>query len=172
MWAGRQLLHMLHSFVKIIRYWVVCNHSVPSLAIRLPTNKRNSNTIRTSKNYYFQEIVLYHITVHNRLTTTTENGEWLCNKYGKTVLKSGGWTNLLNCIGSWCVGLNDKSEYQVLVPDKTRSVTSFFTLCVSVAEQDMFRWMEWILMTNLPLNSVAHSRGGDEVLANNREGAW
>lgn len=101
--------HMLHSFVKIIsRYWVVCNHSVASLAIRLP-NKRNSNTISTSKNYYFQEIVLYHITVCNRLTTT-KNGEWLCNKYGKTESKSGGWTNLLNCIGSWCVGLNDKSE--------------------------------------------------------------
>jgi hypothetical protein len=35
----------------------------------------------------------------------TKRGEWLCKKCGKTRLMSGGWTNLLNHLGS-CVGLN------------------------------------------------------------------
>ena len=30
----------------------------------------------------------------------TKHGEWLCKKCGKTRLKSGGWTNLLNHLGT------------------------------------------------------------------------
>lgn len=101
-----------------------------------------------------RDVCLFYFTpVGNSLKT--KNGEWLCNKCGKTKLKSGGWTNLLNHLGS-CVGLNYKAEYQALVPDKTRSITSFI-IRVSEAEQDMFRWIEWIVMTNSPLSSVDDS---------------
>jgi len=86
---------------------------------------------------------------------TTKNGEWLCNKCGKTKLKSGGWTNLLNHLGS-CVGSNYKAEFQALATDKTRSITSFI-LRVNEAEQDMFRWIEWIVMQSLPLQVVDNS---------------
>ena len=39
------------------------------------------------------------------------------------------------------------------MPDKTCSIKSFI-LRVSEAEQDMFRWIEWIVMTNSPPSSV------------------
>jgi hypothetical protein len=81
-----------------------------------------------------------------------KHGEWLCKKCGKTRLKSGGWTNLLNHLGS-CVGLNYKAEYQALVPDKTRSITSY-VLRVNDVEQDMFCWIEWIVVNSLPLRIV------------------
>jgi hypothetical protein len=97
--------------------------------------------------------LLYFTPVGDSLTI--RNGEWLCNKCGKTKLKSGGWTNLLNHLGS-CVGSNYKAEFHALATDKTRSITSFI-LCVNDTEQDMFHWIEWIVMQSLPLQVVNNS---------------
>jgi hypothetical protein len=59
-------------------------------------------------------------------------------------LKSGNWTNLLNCLGS-CVGSNSIAEFQALVTDKTCPITLFIKR-VHEAEQDMFHCIEWIVM--------------------------
>jgi hypothetical protein len=102
-----------------------------------------------------QEACLFYLTpVGDNLTT--RNGEWLCNKCGKTKLMSGGWTNLLNHLLGSCVGSNYIAEFQALVTDKTRSIASFI-LRVNDAEQDMFHWIEWIVMHSLPLQVVDNS---------------
>jgi hypothetical protein len=80
-----------------------------------------------------------------------KNGKWVCNKCGKTKLKSGGWTNLLNHVRS-CVGDSFAVEFDSIKPDKAR-ITSF-VLRVSDAEHDMFKWIEWLVMKNLPLSIV------------------
>lgn len=51
------------------------------------------------------------------------------------------------------MGLNYKEEYQALVPGKGRSITSYI-LRVNDAEQDMFCWIEWIVVKSLPLAIV------------------
>ncbi len=44
----------------------------------------------------------------------------------------------------------------MLVTDKTRSIT-LFILRVNDVEQDMFHWIEWIVMQSLPLQVVNNS---------------
>jgi len=99
-----------------------------------------------------RDVCLFYYTPLDGNPTTKKVEQWLCNKCGKTRLKSGGWTNLLNHLGS-CVGLNYKEEYQALVPGKGRSITSYI-LRVNDAEQDMFCWIEWIVVKSLPLAIV------------------
>jgi hypothetical protein len=99
-----------------------------------------------------RDVCLFYYTPLDQNPTTKNGEQWLCKKCGKTRLKSGGWTNLLNHLGS-CVGLNYKAEYQALVPDKSRSITSYI-LRVNDAEQDMFCWIEWIVVKSLPLGIV------------------
>ena len=71
-----------------------------------------------------RDVCLFCYTPRDGNPTTKKVEQWLCNKCGKTRLKSGGWTNLLNHLGS-CVGLNYKEEYQALVPGKSRSITLY-----------------------------------------------
>ena len=66
-------------------------------------------------------------------------------------LKSGGWTNLLNHLAS-CVGLGYKEEYERLLPERTR-ITSY-VIRVNDVEKDMYKWIEWVIMKNLPLKMV------------------
>ena len=54
------------------------------------------------------------------------------------------------------MGSNYKAEFQAWITDKTRSIT-LFILRVNDAEQDMFRWIEWIVMQGLPLQVVNNS---------------
>ena len=80
-----------------------------------------------------------------------KNGKWVCNKCGKTKLKSGGWTNLLNHV--WSCGVDSFAvEFDSIKPDKA-CITSF-VLRVSNAEHDMFKRIEWLVMKNLPLSIV------------------
>jgi hypothetical protein len=80
-----------------------------------------------------------------------KNGEWVCNKCSKVKLKSGGWTNLLNHLAS-CVGLGYKEEYERLLPERTR-ITSY-VIRVNDVEKDMYKWIEWVIMKNLPLKMM------------------
>ena len=99
-----------------------------------------------------RDVCLFYYTPADQGPTSPKNGQWLCNKCGKAKLKSGGWTNLLNHLGS-CVGLNYKAEYQALVPNTNRSIASY-VLRVNDMEQDMFHWIEWIVVKSLPLKIV------------------
>ena len=84
---------------------------------------------------------------------TGKNGEWVCNKCGNVKLKSGGWTNLLNHLSS-CVGLTYKADFERQdVSDKTARITSY-VVRASDAEQDMYKWIEWVVMKSLPLKIV------------------
>ena len=83
-----------------------------------------------------------------------KNTEWDCNKCGKTKLKSGGWTNLLNHARS-CVGATFVTDFESLHSNvkKPSSITSF-VIRINEAERDMFKWVEWIVMKNQPLSIV------------------
>ena len=84
---------------------------------------------------------------------TKKNTEWGCNKCGKAKLKSGGWTNLLNHARS-CVGASFVTDFESLhCKGKPSSITSF-VIRINEAERDMFKWVEWIVMTNQPLSIV------------------
>ena len=49
--------------------------------------------------------------------------------------------------------MNYKAEYQALVPNTNRSIASY-VLRVNDKEQDMFHWIEWIVVKSLPLKIV------------------
>jgi hypothetical protein len=71
---------------------------------------------------------------------TKSSSEWDYNKCGKTKLKSGGWTNLLNHACS-CVGTAFQSDYESLHnKDREGHISSFIT-CVNKTEKEMFQWI-------------------------------
>ena len=106
---------------------------------------RNSRSLCT---FYFTSVVPNDV---------SKNGEWICKKCGKTKFKSGGWTNLLNhlrsCIGWW--SLQCWRHYDRIHPDKAQ-ITSL-VLQVSDVEHDMYKWMEWVVMKNLPSSPCSRS---------------
>ena len=72
---------------------------------------------------------------------------WKCKKCLQYKKKSGGWTNLLNHLKA-CVGPKYQEEYGQVVKD---NVFAAFKPTVSKREADMFRWIEWVVMRNMPL---------------------
>ena len=103
----------------------------------------------------------------------SNNSEWDCNKCGKTKLKIGGWTNLLNHTRS-CVGSTFREDYESLQSkdDKPSSITSF-VIRINDAERDMYKWVEWIVMKN-QLLSMRHnlSQLGSYCLPNENDFTW
>jgi hypothetical protein len=84
---------------------------------------------------------------------TKKNTEWGRNNCSKAKLKSGGWTNLSNHARS-CVGATFVTDFESLhCKGKPSSITSF-VIRIDEAERDMFKWVEWIVMTNQPLSIV------------------
>lgn len=85
---------------------------------------------------------------------SSKNSEWDCNKCGKTKMKSGGWTNLLNHARS-CVGVSFQTDYEALHAKTTKpnSIASF-VLRINDTERDMYKWVEWVVMLNQPLSIV------------------
>ena len=84
---------------------------------------------------------------------TTEDGLppiWKCKKCLQYKKKSGGWTNLLNHLKA-CVGPKYQEEYVQVVKD---NVFAAFKPTVSKREADMFGWIEWVVMRNMPLAEV------------------
>ena len=82
---------------------------------------------------------------------TAKTGKWTCNKCGKSKLKNGGWTNLLNHARS-CVGSTFESDYESLHADQLqRGCITAFVHRVNDAERDMYKWIEWVVMKNQPL---------------------
>ena len=115
-------------------YWFLC------MSCAFDAREPRAQKIMTS---FSKDVCLFYYTPVLGDHIGTKHGEWLCKMCGKTRLKSGGWTNLLNHLGS-CVGLNYKAEYQALVPDKTCSSIMSYVLRVNDVEQDMFRWLDWV----------------------------
>lgn len=88
--------------------------------------------------------------------TEVQSRIWKCNKCLKTKTKNGGWTNLLSHLRA-CVGL----EYEKIYDDHkkletTASVarTGRFFLRVSEREREMYQWIKFIVMKNLPVSFV------------------
>lgn len=75
---------------------------------------------------------------------------WKCKKCLQYKKKSGGWTNLLNHLKA-CVGPKYQEEYVQVVKD---NVFAAFKPTVSKREADMFGWIEWVVMRNMPFAEV------------------
>jgi len=105
-----------------------------------------SSLLRSSKDLC---TFFYDSVIHN---DTSKNGEWVCKKCGKKKLKSGGWTNLLNHLRS-CVGPLFEEQFDSSQQHHKSRITSY-VLRVSEAEHDVYKWIEWIVMKNLPISMV------------------
>ena len=85
---------------------------------------------------------------------TKSSSEWDCNKCGKTKLKSGGWTNLLNHGACRYVGTAFHTDYESLHNKDRKGRILSFIIRVNKTEKEMFRWIEWVVMLNQPLSIV------------------
>ena len=103
-------------------------------------------TLRQLCSFYFTPLIPNN-------NDTKSSSEWDCNKCGKTKLKSGGWTNLLNHARS-CVGTSFQTDYERLHNKDREGRISSFIICVNETEKEMFRWIEWVVMLNQPLSIV------------------
>jgi len=77
---------------------------------------------------------------------------WQCKKCLKTKTKNGGWTNLLSHIRT-CVGKDYEKDYrdhQKVAP----TAMSGFLVRVSEREREMYLWIKFIVMKNLPVSFV------------------
>lgn len=80
--------------------------------------------------------------------------EWQCKKCLKLKAKNGGWTNLLSHIRI-CVG----TDYEkVFVEHKKQasssSISSGFFVRISEQEKEMYQWIRFLVMKNLPVSFV------------------
>lgn len=84
----------------------------------------------------------------------TDDHLWECKKCRKTKAKSGGWTNLLSHLRS-CVGHDYEDQYKEhkKVTATTKNAAGFFIL-VSDREREVSKWIEFIVMKNLPVSFV------------------
>jgi ribosomal protein L37AE/L43A len=80
-------------------------------------------------------------------------GLWMCRKCGNGKAKNGGWTNLLNHI-KVCVGKSYEDIYDEAKKLETSSMGYFVVRQVSTVEKEMFEWIEFIVMKNLPIMFV------------------
>lgn len=84
----------------------------------------------------------------------TEDQKWQCKKCEELKIRNGGWTNLLNHIGS-CVGGDYETQYDhVLASAGPGGMTDYFEVQLSPAETEMFGWIELLVVKNLPLSYV------------------
>jgi hypothetical protein len=75
---------------------------------------------------------------------------WRCKKCGKSKSKNGGWTNLLNHLRT-CIG----DEYRTVYGNaQQENGLNEFVLRISNTEKEMFEWIEFIVMKNLPVGFV------------------
>ena len=82
---------------------------------------------------------------------------WRCRKCKNTKAKSGGWTNLLSHLRS-CVG----NDYERIYNDHQKTIANNVTaqrvgsyfVQISGREAEIAKWMEFIVMKNLPVSFV------------------
>jgi hypothetical protein len=80
--------------------------------------------------------------------------EWQCKKCLKLKSKNGGWTNLLSHIRT-CVGSDYENVYlEHKKAASTKSTMSGYFVRVSELEKEMFSWIRFIVMKNLPVSFV------------------
>ena len=80
--------------------------------------------------------------------------EWQCKKCLKLKSKNGGWTNLLSHIRT-CVGSDYETVY--LEHKKNASMTgamSGYVVRVSDSEKEIYSWIRFVVMKNLPVSFV------------------
>ena len=91
-----------------------------------------------------------------------EASSWECRKCSQHKLKSGGWTNLLLHLSS-CVGKDYRQQYeavvaaQLAIPPTAKggaAVLDNFVLRVSDAEKEMTKWINYLVMKNMPISLV------------------
>jgi hypothetical protein len=86
--------------------------------------------------------------------TQLSKQEWQCKKCLNRKTKNGGWTNLLSHVRT-CVGTDYINEYK---EQKNRiqhgTTLSGFFIRVSETEKDVYRWIRFIVMKNLPVSFV------------------
>jgi hypothetical protein len=81
-------------------------------------------------------------------------GEWKCRKCGNVKAKNGGWTNLLNHLKS-CLGKSYMETFlEAKRSQKSQQMSHFTGQHVSNAEKEVFEWIEFIVMKNLPMMFV------------------
>lgn len=81
---------------------------------------------------------------------------WRCRKCNKTKAKSGGWTNLLSHLRS-CVGKEYEAIYndhQKMIATTSSKVVNGYFVRISEREKEVAKWMEFIVMKNLPVSFV------------------
>lgn len=80
-------------------------------------------------------------------------GLWNCRKCGNGKAKNGGWTNLLNHL-KVCVGKLYENIYNEAKKQESTAMGHFVVRQVSTVEKEMFEWIEFIVMKNLPIMTV------------------
>ena len=80
-------------------------------------------------------------------------GLWNCQKCGNGKAKNGGWTNLLNHL-KVCVGKLYENIYNEAKKQESTAMGHFVVRQVSTVEKEMFEWIEFIVMKNLPIMTV------------------
>jgi hypothetical protein len=71
----------------------------------------------------------------------------------KTKAKSGGWTNLLSHLRS-CVGKDYEQLFAELEKLKASKEGVGYFVRISNREKEMFKWIEFVVMKNLPVSIV------------------
>jgi hypothetical protein len=77
---------------------------------------------------------------------------WQCKKCLKKKTKNGGWTNLLSHIRT-CVGRDYEKHYREHQKVATAAMSGYFVR-VSEREKEMYLWIKFIVMKNLPVSFV------------------
>lgn len=78
---------------------------------------------------------------------------WQCKKCLKTKAKSGGWTNLLSHLRS-CVGKDFEEVYTEQQKMMAPTSGGSYFIRISDREKEMCKWIEFIVMKNLPVSFV------------------
>ena len=83
-----------------------------------------------------------------------KKNEWQCKKCLKLKSKNGGWTNLLSHIRT-CVGSDYESVYleHKKVASKMGAISGYFVR-LSEFEKEIYSWIRFIVMKNLPVSFV------------------
>jgi hypothetical protein len=78
---------------------------------------------------------------------------WQCKKCEQKKAKSGGWSNLLSHLRS-CVGKDYEQVFEEHQKLKTSTEGGGYFIRVSDREKEVFKWIEFIVMKNLPVSFV------------------
>jgi hypothetical protein len=111
---------------------------MPSIAVTM-TTKQGPVESKQICRYFFNEI---------------SHQAWRRKKCGKNKSKNGGWTNLLNHLRT-CIG----DEYRTVYCNaRQENGLNEFVLRISNTEKEMFEWIEFLVMKNLPVGFVDYSQ--------------